>query len=136
MCFLGSGRGGTAKALYSLIKDNITSILPTNTQIKIIADRECGVAEWAMSKNIPLKVISLATNEDWHKLYGEEWLEKADFIITTIHKIIPKLILSKNAKQNDQCALFSSPSFQGLIENTVQSAIDYGTQILEPLAIM
>ena len=40
--FLGSPRGGTAKALYSLIKDNTTSILPTNTQIKIIADRECG----------------------------------------------------------------------------------------------
>ena len=129
--FLGSGRGGTAKALYSLIKDNITSILPTNTQIKIIADRECGVAEWAMSKNIPLKVISLATNEDWHKLYGEEWLEKADFIITTIHKIIPKLILSKYQNKMINVHYSLLPSFQGLIgKNTVQSAIDYGTQIL------
>lgn len=130
LVFLSSGGGGTAKAIHSLISNRITTILPTTSMIYIIADRSCGATNWAIDNNIPTKVTDLTTDESWRKLADNDWMENSDLIITTIHKIIPDLILKKYAHKMINIHFSILPAFDGKIgKKTVLSSIEYGSKL-------
>ena len=130
LVFLSSGGGGTAKAIHSLIQNEVTSIFGKNSFIKLIADRECGATEWASHSKIPYKIKNLESEESWHELANSEPIHTSDIIITTIHKIIPSHFVEAHKDKLINLHYSILPAFQGLIgKRTITESLEYGSKL-------
>lgn len=116
--FLVSGNGGTLKFFNEAYKENRINL----KVIAVISDRKCGALEYAKEKNIQAHEINInKSNQDELKELIQ--LISADFVITTIHKVLHKDVISYSKSRFINLHYSLLPAYEGLIGmNTVRQA--------------
>jgi phosphoribosylglycinamide formyltransferase 1 len=111
--FLSSGNGGTIKFLFYAIKK-----LRLETKfdiIKVIADRECGSIEFAQKVGLTNLVIKY-NRQNINELYDQIAItNKPDIVITNIHKVLDKEIISIPNINFINLHYSLLPAFEGMI---------------------
>jgi phosphoribosylglycinamide formyltransferase 1 len=90
--FLGSGGGGNMKFVhsYSQKHNNYFNV------VSVITDRKCGASEYAFCKGIPCEIMSFKRTIKEDKLLMNSLKDfSPDYIITNVHKILSKRIVSE-----------------------------------------
>lgn len=109
--FLASGGGGNFKFLYNYFK-NSNKVFFTG----LIADRPCGAYDYAISNNIPAKILSFKRDKLSDQVLAKEIKSfQADVIITNVHKILSKRIVHEFTGQLINLHYSILPAFKGLI---------------------
>jgi len=118
--FLCSGNGGNLKFINLCIREEFID----NINLMVIADRECGAIKYARKKNIENFIINYS-RENNLSLKNILSREKPDLIITNLHKITDKELVSKFSGKLINLHYSILPSFSGMIgEKTILMAID------------
>ena len=74
--------------------------------------------------------MHLSTENNWDELTRDNWIRESDFIITTIHKIIPSQMLEKHGSKMINIHYSILPAFKGRIgKKTILSSIEYGSKL-------
>ena len=108
--FLASGNGGSLKSVYYAIRRLNWELVVD----LVIADRECGALEFALSTEIRATTCAYDSSDD-DALYKLLRGESADLIITNIHKVITKRILDLHPGKFLNLHYSLLPAFGGLI---------------------
>jgi len=110
--FLGSGGGGNLKFIneYSQVYCEYFSV------IAVITDRKCGASEYASLNGIPYEIMSFnrEENED-NKLIDYINKFRPDYIITNVHKILSKKVVSEYRGKLLNLHYSYLPAFGGVI---------------------
>ncbi|WP_082113194.1 phosphoribosylglycinamide formyltransferase [Kordia jejudonensis] len=124
--FLVSGNGGTLKFIVEASK-----LLNTPFEVvAVIADRNCGASDYATQQHIATKIFDFK-KDGWQQLSEELQQVQPDIVITTIHKIIPKLVLDLIPDNFINLHYSLLPAFKGFIGmKTVQEAKKKNVQLI------
>jgi phosphoribosylglycinamide formyltransferase-1 len=121
--FLCSGGGGNLRFIYLAIMHKLIS----NAEIvAVVTDRNCAANEFASSVGLPNYVVNVSQDDQ------SELVEKIsgfmpDIIITTIHKILIKSVVTKYKNKLINLHYSLLPSFAGMIgTKPVEAAIQSG----------
>ncbi|MHB0976047.1 MAG: phosphoribosylglycinamide formyltransferase [Candidatus Aquicultorales bacterium] len=125
--FLCSGGGGNLKFINECIRAGSIEECEING---VVADRPCGAIEYARESAIPTYQIaySLNDNAELKKILGSL---QPDFVITNMHKILDKEIVSAFKRKLINLHYSLLPAFRGTIgSKPVRQALDQGCRVI------
>lgn len=108
--FLCSGNGGNLKFVDLLIK----KLKTTNLVLSVIADRECGAAQYAQKSGIECEIIKISRNTqlELSNLISEK---SPKIIFTTLEKVISPQVLELHSDRMVNLHYSLLPSYSGLV---------------------